>query len=361
LLTHLQARNFRNLAPLSWEPGPGVHLLLGDNGAGKTSILEAIYILATTRSFRTRRLADCRRHEMERFDLAGEVEAAARVRLTVSWTEQQGRQRGVNGREVALAEHLAVLPVVAWTAEDGELLTGSPQPRRRFLDRGILGLKPPVIDIVARYRQALAQKRELLATGARDLPARLGAWNSVLAQAAAELIRLRQEYFERLTRHLGQVLQARGLPFPPIVLRYLPSPPEGRAGAAALEEALARAAAREQRQERPLLGPHRDDLEVLWGSRELQRVASAGERKALTMLLSVAHARVLEESGRTPLYLFDDADIELSDKTLAAIWKTLGPVEQLFATSNRPGVWEGIPIDARWQLEGGELGALKKS
>ncbi|MGH9363537.1 MAG: DNA replication/repair protein RecF, partial [Thermoanaerobaculia bacterium] len=74
MLVQLAARGFRNLEPLAWEPAPGSHLLLGGNGAGKTSLLEAAYALATTRSFRTPRLADCVRHGETAFHLAGEVE-----------------------------------------------------------------------------------------------------------------------------------------------------------------------------------------------------------------------------------------------------------------------------------------------
>lgn len=365
MLARLEARNFRNLSPLIWEPGPGAHLLLGGNGAGKTSVLEAIYVLTTTRSFRTPQLSDCRRHGADGFHLAGEIEGEARVSLEVGWTPQ-GRRRSVNGREGPLAEHLAAQPVVVWTADDADTLTGPPRLRRRLLDRGVLGLRPAALEGVARYRQALAHKRRLLADaaegGGRDgaWRQRLEPWNAVLAAAAEELIRLRQAYFEKLTAALGEVLADSGLPFPEIELAYKPSPAESLEGPEKAVEAFAAAADRELRQGRPVLGPHRDELEVLWEGREIRRVASAGERKALTMLLAVAHGRVLREAGKSPVYLFDDADIELSAATLAAVWATLGPVRQLFASSNRPEVWEGLETEGRWWLRDGELSAVSE-
>ena len=366
MLARLEARNFRNLAPLTWEPGPGAHLLLGGNGAGKTSVLEAIYVLTTTRSFRTTQLSDCRRHGAEGFYLAGKIEREARISLEVGWSSQ-GRHRSVNGREGPLAEHLAAQPVVVWTADDADTLTGPPRLRRRLLDRGVLGLKASAIEVVARYRQALAQKRRLLSDaaerGGRDgaWRERLEPWNAVLAAAAEELIRLRQAYFEKLTAALKMVLADSGLPFPEVSLAYKPSPAEGLEGSEAATEAFAAAADRELRQGRPVLGPHRDDLEVLWDDREIRRVASAGERKALTMLLAVAHGRVLREAGASPVYLFDDADIELSAATLAAVWATLGPVRQLFASSNRPEVWGGLETEGRWWLREGELSPLSEA
>jgi DNA replication and repair protein RecF len=350
VLARLAARNFRNLEPLSWQPGPGRHLLLGDNGAGKTSLLEAIYVLATTRSFRTAQLADCGRHGGGGFDLAGEIEGQARVRLEVDFGAG-GRRRAVNGVAGPLAEHLGVLPVVAWTEADAAVLTGGPQHRRRLLDRGVLGVKPAALGVLVRYRRALVQKRRLLL----DRGEGLEPWNEVLAPAAAELIAQRDRYAALLGERLRAVLGATGLPFPPVELVYRPSPAAGREGPAAIAAALARARGEERRRRQPLVGPHRDELEVLWGGRELRRVASAGECKALALALTAAHGQVLEGLGRRPLYLLDDADVELSQATLGAVWGALGAPPQLFASSNRPAAFEDLEVTARWRLAGGRV------
>ena len=121
MLALLEARRFRNLEPLSWSPGAGRHLLLGGNGAGKTSLLEAVYTVATTRSFRTPRLAECVRHGEDGFHLTAEVETPVRTRLEVSW-DAAGLARAVNGARGDLAEHLEPLPVVAWHAGEAEVL-----------------------------------------------------------------------------------------------------------------------------------------------------------------------------------------------------------------------------------------------
>ena len=222
MLAQLSANHFRNLEPRVWQPAPGSHLLLGGNGAGKTSLLEAAYVLATTKSFRTHQLGDCIAHGEELFHLAGEVESERRTRLEVGWGKSW-RLRRVNDKPSALAEHLAALPVVAWTAADGEILSGPPGLRRRFLDRGVIGLKPVALEVVGRYRQALHQKRELLAGSGEGLDA----WNGVLAGAASELIELRKAYVDALCRHFAEVLAESALPFPAVELRYRPSPASG--------------------------------------------------------------------------------------------------------------------------------------
>ena len=115
MLAQLTANGFRNLAPLSLRPEPGSRLFLGGNGAGKTSLLEAVYVLATTRSFRAAQIGDCARHGAGSFHLQGEIETDRRSALEVGWMEGQ-RVRALNGKITPIAEHLGVLPVVAWTA-----------------------------------------------------------------------------------------------------------------------------------------------------------------------------------------------------------------------------------------------------
>jgi len=354
LLSHLSLLNFRNLEPLKWGPGPGTHLLLGGNGAGKTSLLEAVYVLTTTRSFRAARVEDCVRHNSGGFQLEGEAETDHRSTLEVRWIEGK-RIRLLNGKTAPLSEHLAALPIVAWTHAEAEVLTGAPKARRRFMDRGLVGIRPPALDLLNRYREALRQKRELLL---RNGPG-IEVWNELLATTAAEVIRLRHSYIERLRELLGGVLAESRLDFPAIEIRYRPSPAAGLDGMEVIAAALERVTDRERARQLPLLGPHRDELEILWDGHDIRRVASAGERKALSLLLLAAHGRVLETAGRRPLYLLDDADAELAPSTHAAVWNVFRKVHQIFATSNRPQVWLTLEVGKAWEIEKGRMKPLE--
>lgn len=355
MLVQLTARDFRNLAPLTWQPEGGSHLLLGGNGAGKTSLLEAVYVLATTRSFRASQIADCVRHGSASFHLQAEVETDRRTSLEVGWADSQ-RIRALNGKVTPLSEHLAALPVVAWTAAaEAEVLVGAPKARRRFMDRGVVGLRPAALETLGRYREALRQKRGLLLS---DNSAGIEIWNEMLAATAADVIALRHQYVELLKVELSQVVEASGLPFPPVELRYRSSPTDGLEGKEAIAGSLERIVDRERRRQTPLLGPHRDELEILWGGHEIRRVASAGERKSLSLMLLAAHGRVLDTAGRSPVYLLDDVDAELAPGTLAAVWKIFQPARQLFATSNRPQVWLTLDVGRVWEVESGILRLL---
>ncbi len=391
MLVSLTARDFRNLAPLDFSPGAGSHLLLGGNGAGKTSLLEAVYVLATTRSFRTSKIGDCARHGAAGFHLAGEVERAARSRLEVGWRREPGgtgeRTRSVNGNQTSVADHLEVMTVVAATGADAEILTGAPALRRRFLDRGVVSTRPGALESLSRYRRTLRNKRDLLSQqGGGVDPAELDTWNTLLATAAAEVIALRFAYTRRLEVRLLEVLEEAALPFPQVTLRYRPSPalelPRAAAEAAtgdtagggstggetgrpvdraALEAAILERLRGSVRSEvgrgQPLLGPHRDDLEVLWGGHPVRATVSAGERKALSLLLTAAHGRALAAAEREPIYLLDDLDAELSADTLAKAWRVFTGGRQLLVTSNRPTVWHGLEMDHRSHLRRGEIQA----
>lgn len=326
-------------------------MLVGGNGAGKTSLLEAIYVLATTRSFRAPRLSVCVSHGESAFALEAEVEEERRWRLDLSWGRDGGLARTVDGSPTSLAGHLSVLPVVAWTAAEGEVVTGEPALRRRFLDRGVVGLRPGSIEALSRYRQTLDQKRELLSS---EPPAdRVAPWNDLLAETAAEVIGARARYVARLAEILARVLAEADLDIPEIALRYRPSPKRGESGATAIREALDRVAARERSVGFALVGPQRDDLEILWGGQPVRAVASAGERKALSLLLSAAHGRVLEAAGRPPLYLLDDLDAELAPGTLERVWRGFAGVRQSVAASNRPSVAKALAVDGVWRVEDG--------
>ena len=355
MLESLALHYFRNLMPLQWAVGEGSHLLLGGNGAGKTSLLEALYVVATTRSFRTSQLRECMQRgdeldDRRPFSISASVSGARRIELKLSLSED-GVERQLDGSAAALADYLEPLPVVVWSSEEAEILAGSPERRRRMLDRGLVNSDLRRLRLLSRYRRCLFQKRQLLKSG----QAGLEEWNHLLAESAAELAGERAAYVRHLDRELLTAVASSGLQLPDLSLRYRPSPEAVLEGVEAIERELEAVVDEERRRGRPVLGPHRDRLDISWGAADVSQVGSAGEKKALGLLLLRAQAAVLEGVGRDAVVLADDLDAELDLERLTAVWGVLKQSRQLVVTSNRPEVSEALDASFTWTVEDGSL------
>lgn len=252
-----------------------------------------------------------------------------------------------------VAEHLALLPVVAWSEAERELAAGPSAARRRFLDRAALLLRPTRLAEHLELQRVLAQKRHLLA--ARGRAADLEAWNELLAPLVARRAAERAELSARLAACASELLARENADLPPLRLTYQPSPAGALEGAPAVTAALAEAAANERERGQPLVGPQRDRVEILLESSPARRSPSAGERKVLVLSLLAGLAHLLGAAGRAPLVLLDDLDAELDRERLALAVRLFAASPQTVATSSRPEVFEGVAPGARWGLAKGLL------
>lgn len=357
MITRLIARNFRNLRALDWRPRPGWNVLVGPNGAGKTSVLEALYAVATTRSFRTARLVRCVEHGAEGFRVEAEAEDDARVRLSIAWSDA-GLDRRRNDSSVDLAEHLAALPVVLWWLGSLDAVGGGPKERRRLLDQGLVAMSPQALAAAGRFRRALAQKRRLLVESRASGPL-LGSWNELLAAEASVLVRARADYVERLSHALGQILEEDGNEPGAVALRYRPSLPDALKGPQAAHRALQGWRRREQEAHRALVGPQRDDLEISWRGARAAETASGGERKWITVALAAARGRVLEAAGKRPIYLLDDLDAELDADRLERCLRLFPRHAQKLVTTTRGERFEAVAGGVFWELGNGRVRGLE--
>jgi DNA replication and repair protein RecF len=334
----LRLSDFRNFAALDWQAPAERLLLVGGNGAGKTTLLEAIYLASTGRSFRAPRVELCARRGSDAFRVELAIGERPRRQLVLGWSRAAGRNRELDGKSAPLAEHLAALPLLVWTHAEHELLLGPPALRRRFFDRGLVHLRPGLLESLGRYERALTDKRALLATG-RAQPRELDAWDALLARHGAEIVAARAMLIDELDGHLSALVATSELSWPPAALRYRPSPASARDGEAALLAAFEEARPSELARRQPLVGPQRDEIEILWQGEAARRGASAGERKGLGLLLLAALASRLAAAGREPALLVDDADSELDARRHAQLLRAFAGFARVLWTSNRPEVW----------------------
>jgi DNA replication and repair protein RecF len=344
-LTEIEADRLRNLVAVRILLNPGLTVLVGRNGQGKTSILEAAYLLATGRSFRTRRLDDLIARS------GGPLRAAGMVRqrhgtTTIRVLAEIGeRSLLVDGLEVEIENLLGRLDIVALTAERMGVLRAGPEERRRFLDRGVIGLFPGFLHALGTYRKLLLQRNALLraARAERRRPAEdeLAAWDERLVAAGMVVHQERRRYAVELGSRLGEAARVLFPSHDALVLRYRPSPTEAAdidvsGFASVFASALIAGRARDLALGQTCRGPHRDDLVVELDGNDLRHAGSAGQVRSAMVGLKLGKLSLLRERRReAPVFLMDDFDSDLDDVRVQALAEHLSGegIQAIVATS----------------------------
>lgn len=326
ILTRLAARNFRNLVEAPIEFHPRTNLIVGRNGQGKTNLLEAIYFLATTKSFRTPRLPSVVRHGESSVFVAGVLQRSdvfRTISVGLEIGETRRRVLQINEERVPLSRYVAAMSVFAFSSARLAIISGPPEERRRFLDRGIASIDPAYLDSLNRYARILKQRNALLQTGQAP-PAALDAWDAEFAPAGTAIQRARAAYADALGRGFEQIVVEHGYHIRNLQLRYRPS---------AIDEL--RAIRRDELRARvTLCGPQRDQLEFTIDGRNASEVVSAGEQKMIVLFLKFAKLSLFREKFDEPaLFLLDDVDAELDLEILEKLLVRFPPATQVFATS----------------------------
>lgn len=358
LVTRLALRDFRNIAELALEPAPRFNVIAGDNGQGKTSLLEALYAVATSRSFRTDRLKELRR----------DGAAFARVDAQITERDQPRAQRitvSDAGRAVlideqrpeGLAAYAIRTPVVVFHPGDLELTMGGAATRRDLLDRVALFTDPSIGDDRQRYRQALRERQRVLELRGEHAP-ELAAYETLAARHGARLGQGRKAAAELLAEDAEpgfRRLVASDLAFG---MRYEPG---GALDAAVLEAELIRRRSADRRRKLATFGPHKDDLELVIDGRPARKHASQGQHRILSLTLKLAElAAIRRARGAHPLLLLDDVSSELDPTRIGAVYEFLSGCEsQVFVTTTRPELFQTPGASAAerhdYRLERGAL------
>lgn len=345
-LERLQADRFRNLKAVAVDLPAGLALITGRNGQGKTSLLEAAYLLGTARSFRTSRTEETIAREGGPARVAGRAGGlAGPVRLAVSLDAGE-RRLFVDDVERPVDVFLGRLDLVALPSDSARILRDGPDGRRRFIDSGIVGLGAGFLADLGEYRRALAERNALLRKGGGDR--HLDAWDEQLAEAAARLHRRRRAYVLELACRLGEAERALLAPEETIGLRYRPSPAASEERdpsefSAVYRDALKRGRGRDLALGFTSDGPHRDDLETTFAGADIRRFGSAGQLRATMIALCAGKLSLLRERHReSPLFLMDDFDSDLDEIRVRSLidFLSAGGFQALLASS-KVGTLEG--------------------
>jgi DNA replication and repair protein RecF len=406
-LAHLRLRDFRNYARLDADFTPGFHLLLGDNAQGKTNILEAIYLMATLRSFRGVGGAQMIRHGQRGYFVAGTVVGGNIPALLASpprSTDKVGREgRGevtpgpqtqnrshqpsprpggaretailtspgsreikmfwsANERKLALdgqpvkklTDYLGVLRTVVFCTEDLQLVKGAARARRRFLDLLLAQTQPGYLPLLQRYMRAVRARNALLKQRAVD-EAALDSFSQELVKLGDEVIRARRELapkFSPLARLAYRRISNDAEEFR---LEYQPSVKKDFA------VELAQSRNRERSYRSTLVGPHRDDLQLLLSGKSAAQFGSEGQKRTLAIALKMAQAEFLAGIHGSPsILLIDDVMGELDVKRRSGFLPLLESARQtsgqVFMTATEENWPRELGRDLqRWEVRTGIL------
>ena len=375
-LRRLAVTDFRSWERAELDLEPGVSVLVGPNGVGKTNLAEAVGYVATLGSHRVAGDAPLVRRGAERAVVRATVVHQGRE-LTVELEIAPGRanRARVNRAPVARPRDvLGILRTVLFAPEDLALVRGDPAERRRFLDDLLVARRPRFAAVRADYDRVLKQRSALLKTArarsgdsaqSGDLRT-LDVWDGHLARHGAALLAARLDLVDGLAAPAVEAF-AEVAPSSPSMSLVYRSSLEGTLpdAAEALEPLLLDALLRVRRQEVErgvcLVGPHRDDLELRLGDGPAKRYASHGESWALALALRLASYRLLCADGVEPVLILDDVFAELDDRRRRALAGVAARAEQVLVTA---AVADDVPAGlggVRFAVSGGRIDRLAEA
>jgi len=340
-------------------PQPGINLLTGENGAGKTSVLEALHLMAYGRSFRGRVRDGLIRQGQESLEIFVEwdesnaegSEIRRRAGLRHSGQDWKGR---LDGEDVAQLGNLcAALAVVTFEPGSHALVSGGGEPRRRFLDWGLFHVEPDFLSLWRRYSRALKQRNALLKQGGS--PRMLDTWDHELSEAGEPLTSRRLHYLERLQVRAVELAAALA---PQLDVQSLTLSPGWRRHEVSLADALLLARERDRQAGYTSVGPHRADWSVTFGSIPGRDALSRGQAKltALTCLLAQAEDYAVER-GHWPVIALDDLGSELDRNHQGRVLDRLlaGPAQIFITATETPVPLLDRTDIARFHVEHGHV------
>ncbi|MDQ6787101.1 MAG: DNA replication and repair protein RecF [Acidobacteriota bacterium] len=341
LLESLEAQNFRNLHG-EMSCAKGLNIIFGENGQGKTNWLEAIYLLATTKSFKTARLQEAIKFDEELAIVRGTVHQGEDINRVLQ-VAMQGNTKilSLNNKKETVQRFLGQLHAVVFNSDELEIVRGNPDARRKFLDGGIVSIYPPFVQTLADYNRVIRQKNSLLQSAQTNefsvekTAELLEPWNEQLILHATRIHKARIRFVERL----NEVLQTKLFGREELSIRYASSL-EGKGDlsdyANLIAERLKIRVQAELVSGYALVGTHRDDLDILFDGHDLRKYGSSGQQRSALLVLQLANISVyFSQHNEYPLFLLDDIDAELDYKRIGQLLEFLADKTQTFVTTSK--------------------------
>ncbi len=313
--------NFKNVADEQLSLGPGINCFVGDNGAGKTNILDAVHYLAMARSIQTLSDSQCVRHGEDGYLIDGRFryDDERMEQVVCAYTRRGGKTLKRNGKEYErLSEHLGAFPIVVVSPSDSALISDSAEERRRYLNKFLSQIDRGYMSALMRYNGALQERNKLLKSS--PVEEMLLIYDAMLAQSAdvvfarrASLIEEIRPLVERYYAELSEERETIGMEY------------RSELSNAPLTELLLAARQRDIVNEHTTVGIHRDDMLLSMGDYPLRKYGSEGQQKSFLVALKLAEYTLLaKHAGQKPILLLDDLFDKLDMRRVAQLLRIVG-------------------------------------
>lgn len=348
-LTQISLQHFRNISEVTLDLSPGVNIFVGQNGQGKTNLIEAIFALSLSRPFRSRAKEVFLQHDQDFGRVKGVVQIteSEEEELEIFWQQSASKKNGTvfrkNGVERSSTEFLKSKHffAVLFSPEDMEIPFAAPKQRRQFLSRVLAPLFPDYLIASLQYDKVLRRRNKLLQEFPRGHIQKMefDFWDSELSKWGQVLEKFREEFFMFLEQNIAEkyklISQEKNKIQDMLSVRYLPSIPKDKD----FFQVLANSFSKDARYGSTQKGPHRDDFELLINGKPLEQVASRGEiRSAIIALKLCERDFVAEHTSLFPVLLLDDVFSELDEVRRDALLQIFTNDQVFVSTTDLPKI-----------------------
>ena len=335
IVKSLKLTNFRNHSYLFYDFSPKMNLFIGDNGAGKTNIVEAIYFLSLARSFRLNETDGLIKNDKDQAVIEAVISEGNIVRNIRMILTKEGKHIFINGKPVSRISDLAkIVNVILFEPKDVLLFRGSPANRRNFLDISISKKSLPYLDYISRYEKVLKERNELLKLDKVD-PKLLETTTEMLVKLSGPIVSYRQMYVKDINDILNKITRALTGEENQIEVIYKPFVPYDDNFPKNALNAFKKAEEGDLKKKLTSVGVHREDFSVNLNGRDIGEFGSQGENRIVALALKLSPYFLIEERAKRPIVALDDVMSELDMVHKQRLIAFLEKFEQVFITATQ--------------------------
>jgi len=371
-LQNLSLKNFRVFSNIDIDFTDGINIISGLNGQGKTSILESIYYLSLTRSFKSSADKNVIKYDSDYFNIKGKIlfNDVKLENINLSYSEAHKKQIYIKKNKVEkFSEYIGKLPCVLLTLNDLKLTLGLPSNRRKFIDIVLSQVSKVYLQNLKSYKRIVQQKNKLLNENSfNSLNNQLEVWNEQLAEFGSFIIQRRIEFVKFLNEFISEYYQKFSNLKEKITVKNKSSfdLPDNLDLASQIKSILINRLNELEKKERDrktaLIGPHRDDLEFLKDGRSFKEYGSQGENKTLIIVLKILEWKyVSKQNENNPFMLLDDIFGELDMSRMDGLLRFLNKTGQSFITTTLTNKFEVLKSKHMIYLENNKIKYARES